>query len=181
MFDTMCEGTFIDATSFDSVQSDGRFGACQFETIAAAQGDGRSAKGLRAAASAFILRRPDARVQYGARLISIAELTEQLAGLSSRDYALKLSKCGVWGDGASFAVACQIDGLRGHVLLPCGRDKLFVALVCGPRDGRPLFARLFRGVKPRPVLADARGPADGPGKQPPRGLRAFAVVGLICW
>ena len=135
-------GTFIDGASFDVVQSDGRFGACQFETIAAAQGDGTSAEGLRAAASAFILRRPNARVQYGARLISIAELTEQLAGLSSRDYALKLSKGGVWGDGASFAVACHIDGLRGHVLLPCGRDKLVVALACGPRDGRPLFARL---------------------------------------
>ena len=109
---TLCEGTFIDATSFDVMQSDGRLGACQFETIAAAQGDGTSADGLRAAVSAFILRRPDARVQYGAQLISIAELTEQLAGLSSRDYALKLSKCGVWGDGASFAVACHIDGLR---------------------------------------------------------------------
>ena len=49
----MIEGTFIDGASFDVVQSDGRFGACQFETIAAAQGDGTSAKGLRAAASAF--------------------------------------------------------------------------------------------------------------------------------
>ena len=137
----MIEGTFIDGASFDVVQSDGRSGACQFETIAAAQGDGTSAEGLRAAASAFILRRPNARVQYGARLISIAELTEQLAGLSSRDYALKLSKCGVWGDGASFAVACHIDGLRGHVLLPCGRDNLVIALACGPRDGRPLFAQ----------------------------------------
>ena len=142
MFDALCEGTFIDGASFDVVQSDGRFGACQFETIAAAQGDGTSAEGLRAAASAFILRRPNARVQYGARLISIAELTEQLAGLSSRDYALKLSEGGVWGDGASFAVACHIDGLHGHVLLPCGRDNLVVALACGPRDGRPLFARL---------------------------------------
>ena len=142
MLDAMCEGTFIDGASFDVVRSDGRFGACQFETIAAAQGDGTSAEGLRAAVSAFILRRPDARVQYGARLISIAELTEQLAGLSSRDYALELSEGGVWGDGASFAVACHIDGLRGHVLLPCGRDNLVVALACGPRDGRPLYARL---------------------------------------
>ena len=123
----MIEGTFIDGASFDVVQSDGRSGACQFETIAAAQGDGTSADGLRAAVSAFILRRPDARVQYGAQLISIAELTEQLAGLSSRDYALKLSKCGVWGDGASFAVACHIDGLRGHVLLPCGHRCLCAA------------------------------------------------------
>ena len=133
---TLCEGTFIDATSFDVMQSDGRLGACQFETIAAAQGDGTSAEGLRAAVSAFILRRPDARVQYGAGLISIAALTEQLAGLSSRNYALKLSQGGVWGDGASFAVACHIDGLRGHVLLPCDREKLVVALVCGPRGGR---------------------------------------------
>ena len=51
----------------------------------------------------------------------------------------------------------------------------------GPWDPRPLFARVFRGVKPRPVLADAKGPADAPGKQPPRGLRAFAFVGLVCW
>ena len=133
----MIEGTFIDGASFDVVQSDGRSGACQFETFAVALGDGTSADGPRAAASAFILRRPDARVQYGARLISIAELTEQLAGLSSRDYALKLSKCGVWGDGASFAVACHIDGLRGHVLMPCGRDKL----VSRSRAGRATAAR----------------------------------------
>ena len=69
MFDA-CEGTVVGTAEFDVVPADGRFGACQFETIAAAQGDGTSADGLRAAVSAFILRRPDARVQYGAQLIS---------------------------------------------------------------------------------------------------------------
>ena len=122
--------------------ADGSRGACQFETIAAAQGDGTSADGLRATVTAFMIRRSNACVQYGVRPISIAALTEQLAGLSSQNYARELSQSGVWGDGVSFAVACHIDGLRGHVLLPCGRDKLVVALVCGPRDGRPLYARL---------------------------------------
>ena len=75
MLETLRDGDVIDTAAFTVVPADGSRGACQFETIAAAQGDGTSADGLRAAVSAFILRRPDARVQYGAQLISIAELT----------------------------------------------------------------------------------------------------------
>ena len=86
--DAMCEGTFIDGASFDVAQPDGRFGACQFETIAAAQGDGTSADGLRATVTAFMIRRPTARVQYGARTIAIAELTQQLRAAQAERLAL---------------------------------------------------------------------------------------------
>ena len=141
---TLPEGAITGTAAFAVVPIDGSRGACLFGTVAAALADGSTPDGLRATAASFVRRRPHALVQFGAELRSVAELAALLAAEPPLVYARELARKGTWGDALALAVLASLHGLRAHVLLPRGRAELLCVLECGPREGRPLFARLAR-------------------------------------
>ena len=135
---TLPEGAIIGTPAFAVVSVDGSRGACLFGTVAAALADGSTPEGLRATAASLVRRRPNALVQFGAELRSVAELAALLAAESPLVYASELAREGTWGDALALAVLASLHGLRAHVLLPRGRAGTFKWRygVCFPRRRR---------------------------------------------
>ena len=139
---TLPEGAVIGLDAFLIKPIDGSRGACLFGTVAAALGDGSTPEGIRAVVAAFIRSWPHALVRFGDQLWRVSDLTKLMANVAPHTYARELERAGVWGDSIALAIAAHLHGVLCHIMLPRGGDDVLTcALLCGPRDGQPVFTR----------------------------------------
>ena len=150
---TLPEGAIIGTPAFAVVSVDGSRGACLFGTVAAALADGSTPEGLRATAASLVRRRPNALVQFGAELRSVAELAALLAAESPLVYASELAREGTWGDALALAVLASLHGLRAHVLLPRGRAGIQVEVRCVFSAAATCLHIYTAGVPPTVMVA----------------------------